>query len=95
MAVYIPPQANMVLALNDPYNTISNLENVCPESSSIGVGDFNQASLRKIRHKYYQHMNVNTQENSLLDHCYSPFCNASKALLHSLFGKSFQPIGRG
>lgn len=69
MAVYIPPQANMDLALNDLYNTISNLVNVRLEASSIVVGDFNQASLRKIMHKYYQDINVNTQGNSLLDHC--------------------------
>ncbi|CDQ61357.1 unnamed protein product [Oncorhynchus mykiss] len=53
-------------------------------------GDFNKANLKTRLHKFDQHIECATQAGRILDHCYSNFCNAYKALPRLPFGKSDQ-----
>ena len=53
------------------------------EAASIVVGDFSKANFREVAPKYFQHHSAHT-----LDHCYSPICEAYKALTRPPFGKS-------
>ena len=47
-AVYIPPQADKMCALEELYRVINGLENAHPKAASIVVGDFNKANMRKV-----------------------------------------------
>ncbi|RXN30279.1 dynein heavy chain [Labeo rohita] len=87
-AVYIPPQANTDRAHRDLYNVISSQETTHPEAAFITSGDFNNANLRKVLPKLYQHIQFNTRGERLLDHCYTSFRNAYKALPRAPFGQS-------
>ena len=51
-----------------------------PEAAFIVTGDFNKANLSKSVPKFYQHIDCSTRLGKTLNHCYSPFRNAYKAL---------------
>ncbi|KAL0161541.1 hypothetical protein M9458_045266 [Cirrhinus mrigala] len=87
-AVYIPPQADTDRAHTELYNAISSQETTHPEAALITSGDFNNANLRKVLPKLYQHIQFNTRGEWLLDHCYTSFRNAYKALPRAPFGQS-------
>ena len=85
-ALYIPPQANTTTALKELHWTLCKLENAYPEAAFIVPGDFNKANLRKTLLKFYQH--TSTRAAKTLDHCYSNFWDAYKALPCPSFSKS-------
>ncbi len=87
-AVYIPPQANTDQALRELYRNISEQEIANPDAGFVVTGDFNKANFRTIAPKYFQHITINTREDRILDHCYSPFRDAYKSLPRPPFGKS-------
>jgi hypothetical protein len=87
-AVYIPPQADTSTALKELHWTLCKLETTYPEATFIIAGDFNKANLRKTLPKFYQHIDCSTHLGTTLDHCYSPFRDAYKAIPHPPFGKS-------
>uniref|UniRef100_A0A669EKF5 Reverse transcriptase domain-containing protein n=1 Tax=Oreochromis niloticus TaxID=8128 RepID=A0A669EKF5_ORENI len=87
-AVYIPPQADTDRALRELYSAISSEETAHPEAAFITAGDFNKGNLKKVSPKLHQHIHFNTRGDRLLDHCYTPFQDAYKALLRSPFGQS-------
>ena len=64
------------------------METMYPESAFIVAGDFNEANLRTRLPKFYQNINCCTRLSNTLDHCYSNFRDAYKALPHPPFGKS-------
>ena len=64
------------------------LETIYPESAFIVAGDFNKANLRTRLPKFYQHIDCSTRTSATLDHCYSNFCKAFKALTRPPFSKS-------
>ena len=45
-ALYIPPQADTSMALNEQYLTLCKLETTYPEAAFIVAGDFNRANLK-------------------------------------------------
>ncbi|CDQ85446.1 unnamed protein product [Oncorhynchus mykiss] len=66
---------------------------ICHEATFIVAGDFNKANLKTRLPKFYQHIECAIRAGSILDHCYSNFRNAYKALPRSPFGKSdHEPI---
>ncbi|CDR18940.1 unnamed protein product [Oncorhynchus mykiss] len=79
-AVYIPPQADTSMALNKLYLTLCKLESTYPEAAFIVAGDFNKANLKTRLPKLYQHIDCATRAGKTLDHCYSNFRDAYKAL---------------
>ncbi len=87
-AVYIPPQANTDQALKELYRNISEQETTHPDVAFVVTGDFNKANFRTIAPKYFQHITINTRDDRVLDHCYSPFLDAFKSLPRPPFGKS-------
>ncbi|XP_052332830.1 uncharacterized protein LOC127911022 [Oncorhynchus keta] len=87
-AVYIPPQADTSMALNELYLTLCRLESIYPEAAFIVAGDFNKANLKTRLPKLYQHIDCTTRAGKTLDHCYSNFRGAYKALPRSPFGKA-------
>jgi hypothetical protein len=97
-AVYIPPQADTTTALKELHWTLCKLENTHPEAALIVAGDFNKAYLMKTLPKFYQHLNCSTRTAKTLDHSYSNFRDAYKALPRPPFSKSpfcsSLPIGR-
>ena len=68
------------MALNKLYMTLCKLETTYPEAAFIVAGDFNKANLKTRLPKLYQHIDCATRAGKTLDHCYSNFCNAYKAL---------------
>ena len=86
--MYIPPQADTTMALKELHSTLCKLETIYPEAAFIVAGDFNKANLRTRQPKFYQHIDCSTREGNKLDHCYSNFCDAYKALARPPFCKS-------
>ena len=87
-AVYIPPQADTTTALKKLHWTLCKLDSIYPEAAFIVAGDFNKANLRTRLPKFYQHIDCSTCAGNTLDHCYSNFRDAYKALSWPPFGKS-------
>lgn len=87
-AVYIPPQADTDRALRELYSAISSEETAHPEAAFITAGDFNKGNLKKVSPKLHQHIHFNTRGDRLLDHCYTSFRDAYKALPRAPFGQS-------
>jgi hypothetical protein len=59
-----------------------------PQDSFIVSADFYKANCRKRLPKFYQDIDCGTRAAKTLDHCYSNFWDAYKALPHTPFGKS-------
>ncbi|CDQ68745.1 unnamed protein product [Oncorhynchus mykiss] len=76
------------MALNKLYLTLCKLESIYPEAAFIVAGDFNKANLKTRLPKLYQHIDCATRAGKTLDHCYSNFRDAYKALPCSPFGKA-------
>ncbi len=87
-AVYIPPQADISLALSKLHDELSGNINKHPDAACIIAGDFNKANLRKVRPNFHQHISCPTRGQNTLDHCYTQFKNAYKARSLPAFGKS-------
>ncbi len=87
-AVYIPPQADTSLALFKLHDVPSGYINKHPDAASIIAGDFNKASLRQVMPNFHQHISCPTRGPNTLNHCYTQFKNAYKALSLPAFGKS-------
>ncbi len=86
VAVYIPPCANAKDALHELYSTISEQQTNNPDGFFIIVGDFNQANLKTVFPKFYQHVNFATRGNRTLDFVYTTVKNAYKLNLASTSG---------
>uniref|UniRef100_A0AAZ3R676 Alkylated DNA repair protein AlkB homologue 8 N-terminal domain-containing protein n=1 Tax=Oncorhynchus tshawytscha TaxID=74940 RepID=A0AAZ3R676_ONCTS len=76
------------MALNELYLTLCKLESTYPEAAFIVAGDFNKANLKTRLPKLYQHIDCATRAGKTLDHCYSNFRDAYKALPRPPFGKA-------
>ncbi|KAL6467851.1 hypothetical protein MHYP_G00235280 [Metynnis hypsauchen] len=86
--MYIPPQVDTDLAFRKLFDAVNKQETVSPKAASIVVVDFNKANFREVAPKYFQHISCSTQRSCTLDHCYSSFLEAYKALPQPPFGKS-------
>ncbi len=75
-AVYIPPQANAILALAKLLETTHELQNIHPDDMFIIAGDFNHANLKDMLSKFHQVIDFPTRGNSTLEHMY---CNITKS----------------
>jgi hypothetical protein len=75
--------------LNELYSAIGKLENTHPEAALLVAGDFNAGKLKSVLPNFYQHVKCATRgEKTTLDHLYSTYRDAYKALTHPTFGKS-------
>ncbi len=81
-AVYIPPHADTNQALDELYGVIDRTE------SCIVAGDLSNCNLIKVLPRYHQHISCPTCGENTLDHVYTAFRDAYKALPHSPFSKS-------
>lgn len=70
------------------YSAISSQKTMHPEMAFITTGDFNKGNLKKVLPKLHQHIYFITRGERLLDHCYTSFLDAYKALLRTPFGQS-------
>ncbi|XP_034446020.1 uncharacterized protein LOC117764401 isoform X1 [Hippoglossus hippoglossus] len=75
-------------ALDEPHAVINRTETSRPEAAFIVAGDFNNAKMRKVLPRYHQHISCPTRGANTLDHVYTPFRDAYKALPRPPFGKS-------
>ncbi len=66
-------------ALRKLYCTISEQQTNNPDGFFIIAGDFNQANLKTVLPKFYQHVNFATRGNNTLDFVYTTVKNAHKA----------------
>lgn len=87
-AVYIPPQADIGLALPELHDALGNNINKHPDTAIIIAGDFNKANLRHVMPNFYQHVSCPTRGLNTLDHCYTQFKDAYKARSLPAFVKS-------
>jgi hypothetical protein len=81
-------QVDTKTAIKKLHWTLCKLETIYPEAAFIVAGDFNKANLRTRLPKLYQHIDCSTRVRNTIDHCYSKFWDAYKALPHPPFGKS-------
>ncbi len=87
-AVYIPPDANVSIALNHLLTIINKLQQDHSEGAHIIAGDFNQACLKSVLPHFYQHVNCATRGSNTLDRVYSNIKHAYKAVALSHLGLS-------
>lgn len=87
-AVYIPPDANVSIALNHLLTIVNKLQQDYPEGAHIIAGDFNQACLKYVLPHFYQHVNCATRGSNTLDRVYSNIKHAYKAVALSHLGLS-------
>ena len=87
-AVYIPPQADMKAALDEISTATNSLETKYPEALLIEAGDFNQANLKSVLPRYYQHVTCPTRGPNILDHCCTKIKHAYRSIARPHFGKS-------
>ncbi len=88
IAVYIPPQANAKLALEELHTAINNQLNTQPETVMIVAGDFNHVELKAVLPKFYKNINFLTRGNNILDQVYTNIPGAYKAAASSHLGMS-------
>ena len=74
--------------LNALHLTLCKLETTYPEATFIVAGDFNKSNMKTRLPKFYQHIDCATRAGKTLDHCYSNFRDAYKALTRPPFGKA-------
>lgn len=60
-AVYVPPSANGKEAMAELYSGISEQKTDHPNAFFIVARDFNQASLKSVLPRFYQHVNIVTR----------------------------------
>lgn len=79
--VYIQPQANPKLALEQLHVAVSKQQDSHPEEVFIVAGDFNQANLRSVLPNFYHNINCPTRGEKTLDHVYTNVNNDNKAVV--------------
>lgn len=67
-AVYIPPDANAIVALGHLYDTISSQQSSFPEAIHIIAGDFNHVDLKTALPKLHQHVKCATRGDHMALH---------------------------
>ncbi|KAL0181742.1 hypothetical protein M9458_024148, partial [Cirrhinus mrigala] len=88
VSVYIPPQANVSLALQKLADQIADTEQKHPDSVLIILGDFNKANLSRELPKYSQHVTCPTRDSNILDHCYTVIKDAYRSVPRAALGLS-------
>jgi hypothetical protein len=94
--MYITPQADYETAIKELHWTLCKLETIHPEAAFIAAADFNKANLRTSLPKFFQNIDCAMLMRYTLDHCYSNFRDAYKALPSPRFwqirpGRHFAP----
>ncbi|KAL0173817.1 hypothetical protein M9458_029785, partial [Cirrhinus mrigala] len=87
-AVYIPPDANVNIALSLLLNTMNEQQRAHPYGAHIIAGDFNKANLKSVLPKFYQHVKCSTRGENTLDHVYSNIKHAYRAIPLPHLGRS-------
>ena len=88
MAVYIPPDANVSIALNYLHGAISKQQQAYPDGVHIVAGDFNRACLKAVLPKFIQYVKCATREGRILDHVYCNIRHAYRAVPQPHIGLS-------
>ena len=90
-AVYLPPDANTSIALSLLLDTIKKRQRCHPDDVHIVAGDFNQANLKSVLPKFYQHVSCATRgENTYF--VYTNIKHAYRAIQLPHLGQSDQPL---
>lgn len=79
-AVYIPPQANAKLALDQLQGAINKCMTARPDSVVIAAGDFNHANLNTVMPKFFKNVTIPTRDKNTLDQVYTSIQNAYKVI---------------
>ncbi|KAK7944410.1 hypothetical protein WMY93_000138 [Mugilogobius chulae] len=79
VAVYVPPQANVKLAMEKLHHSINQQLSRQPDSFVVIAGDFNQANLKSVLPKLHTYVNFSTRGSNTLDQVYCNIPNAYKA----------------
>ena len=78
-AVYIPPDANVSMALGQLQLMVAEQQRAQPDGIHIIAGDFNKANLKTVLPKFHQHGKCATRGKNTLDHVYSNIKHAYRA----------------
>ena len=78
--MYIPPDANISIALSLLYDTINKQMKGHQEGVFIVAGDFNKACLKTVLPRFVQYVQCPTRGDNTLDHVYSNLKQAYKAV---------------
>ncbi|CAG5958704.1 unnamed protein product [Menidia menidia] len=87
-AVYIPPHANVNMALSLLLNAINTHQRAHPSGVHIIAGDFNKANLKTVLPKFHQYVKCPTRGENTLDHVYSNIKHAYRAVPLPHLGQS-------
>lgn len=66
--------------MSELYNIISEQQKTYPDAFFIAAGDFNQASLKSVLPRFYQHVNIATRGENTLDLVYTNIKDSYKAV---------------
>ncbi|XP_073671518.1 uncharacterized protein [Paramisgurnus dabryanus] len=88
VSVYIPPKAQVSLALQKLADQITETEQQHLDSVLIILGDFNKANLSRELPKYRQHVTCPTRDSNILDHCYTTIKDAYHSVPRAALGHS-------
>ncbi|KAF7700486.1 hypothetical protein HF521_003444 [Silurus meridionalis] len=66
-AVYIPPDANAKLAMEELHAAISKQQSTHPEGAIIVAGDFNHSNLKSVLPKFHRNVSCSTRGDKTLD----------------------------
>ena len=79
-AVYIPPDANISIALTYLHDSVNKQQQAHPDGVHIIAGDFNQACLKTVLPNFIQYVRCSTRGNNTLDRVYSNIKHAYRAV---------------
>lgn len=89
MAVYIPPDANVSVALSHLHGCISKQQQAHPDGVHIVARDFSVVScLKAVVPKFTQYVKCATRESSTFDHIYCNIKHAYRAVPQPHIGMS-------
>ena len=88
IVVYVPPSANEEDSVNAICEHLNDIENNCPDSLKLILGDFNHCSLNDALPNYHQVVNCNTRGDKTIDLCYSNIGNSYTSKCKPALGNS-------
>ncbi|KAI5085844.1 hypothetical protein C0J45_23589, partial [Silurus meridionalis] len=87
-AVYIPPDANAKLAMEELHAASSKQQSAHPEGAIVVAGDFTHSNLKSVLPKFHRNVSCSTRGDKTLDQVYTNIPGAYTAIPLPYLGQS-------